>query len=198
MEFHFEAIQPPTRTIHEICADRDSSYEIHSELYLRKILEHSTDFRFEFRKNDDPYGVDILCYCYEINGSKWQRRQTGSVEVELSEKWVDEYPSNWRWYSFLARKLFEFDPVSKTFDFSKLKESCRNMVYVIGNKKRTDFIAIDASKLLDEPIQWVEYEHRITGRPYGDTFIRFPLGSPFVYRGEQQVFEFIKSFFVSK
>ena len=184
-----------SRSIDSFCEDRSSAYEIQSELIVRKFLEQGTSYKFEFRKNDDKYGVDLVCLVYDIQGSEWNRREVGSVEVELSTTWHDEYPKHWKTYSFLARKLFEYDARSKQFDFSKPKICCNDMVYVISNKSLTDWIAIDASMIMENKHLWIPDRSHVTGSSRHDWFIRFPLHASCVARGQSEVLALVKNVF---
>lgn len=162
--------------------DRVNCFEIDSELMIRKWLENTTDYHYEFQKNDDKYGYDIICNRYDINGGEWSKNDLGFIEVELSQKWDDGYPANWKTYSFLARKLLTFDNGQFTMT---AKSGADKMLYVIFNRKMTDCIAAKPTELLDAGADLVNT--KLTGRNYTDFVLRVPLNCPVVARGREQV-----------
>lgn len=88
-----------------------SPYSIENELRVRKWLEDITGHQFEFRRNSDQCGYDIQNFYYDKVGSnKFQQRFNCFIEVEDTPIWVNGvYPRHWRSYSFLRRKVDEFD-----------------------------------------------------------------------------------------
>ncbi len=86
------------------------SYDITDELIIRKILEKSSNYKYEFSKNENVYGCDLKMYMYEPNGNEWSRSLVGMIEVEKALTWKGKnIPENWYCISFLKRKLFKYN-----------------------------------------------------------------------------------------
>lgn len=174
----------------ELLKDRVNPYEIDSELMVRKWLEKHTDYHFEFCKNEDRYGFDIICNKYEINGGNWEKRQIGFIEVELSTKWDEfNYPSNWRNHSFLARKVYKFENGEFT---SELKDGCDRMVYVIFNKPMTNCVACRPIDLVNANPTFARAS--FTSRALKDWALRVPLDCKIVAKGQEEVSSLVDYF----
>jgi len=174
----------------ELLKDRVSPYEIDSELMVRKWLEKHTDYHFEFCKNDDKYGFDIICNQYKLDGKDWEKHQIGYIEVELSSKWNQfQYPGNWRSHSFLARKIYKF----RNGQFiNELKEGCDKMVYVIFNKPMTNCVACRPIDLLGQNPEFARVSY--TGDERFDWGLRVPLDCNIVAKGQEQVSNLVDYF----
>lgn len=175
-----------------LLGDRGNRFEIETELQLRKIFENKTSHNFEFRKNDDAYGWDIECFRYDQVGSDWIRKFCCFVEVEVSQQWVNDYPSYWKTYSFLARKIHPF--VNSRFCFNQLKENGEKCFYLIANKTMTDCKTLYLPDAINGNIEQVD--HQRIGN-YRNQFRRFDLGSPFITIGLEnsinQIIEFAEA-----
>lgn len=170
--------------------DRKNPYQIDLELIIRKILEKNiSDYTFEFQKNDDPYGYDIESYKYYIwEGGKYHKELIAYIEVEISEKWKDEWLSYWKVYSFVARKILVFK--DGEFIKDKLKEGAEKTIYLIFNKSFTDCFCCEI-----KIIKNFEFKHvPLTGNYYNDCFLRIGLSDERVVRGIEDSMEYIERF----
>lgn len=174
----------------QLLIDRKNPYEIDLELVIRKVLETNiTDYTFEFQKNDDPYSYDIKCYKYYIReGGDYNKELIAYVEVEISEHWKDEWPSYWKTYSFLARKVLEYE--NGKFIEDKLKEGAEKTIYLIFNKNCTDCFCCEI-----KIIKNFNFEHvPVTGNYYSDCFLRTSLYEKRVIRGVENSMRYIERY----
>jgi len=169
--------------------DRVNCFEIDSELMIRKWLENTTDYHYEFQKNDDKYGYDIICNRYDINGGEWAKNSIGFIEVEMSENWVTSRPANWVTHSFLARKMLNFD--GREFRM-ELRDGAEQMLYIIFNKSMTDCVAVAPVDLLKHNPRLVRLKQ--TSDPRKDFVVRVPLSCPIVASGTNAVAKKVESF----
>lgn len=89
---------------------RQNSYEVEVELDVRKLMELKTGRLFEFQKNDDKKGYDLVCNKYTVTPTDWNKQKIGYVEIEEVCSWTGStVPANWYCHSFLARKIYQFD-----------------------------------------------------------------------------------------
>lgn len=101
--------------IAKYCDDPSNPFQVKAELMVRKMLEKHTGWEFEFIRNDLQYGVDIIAYKYTLNGNKFIKNEMGRIEVEASKQWVNgEYPKHWKFYSYLRRKVEQWDKSMST------------------------------------------------------------------------------------
>lgn len=164
------------------------SYDIPDELKVRKKIETMLNYDIELQKNDNIYDWDMKLFRYNVKTNK--KTPIGYIELEISDNWVDNYPSYWKYYSFLARKVFRYDWNQNQFT-RELKENWKNTVYLISNHEMSDMIcqSIEAlSKLYF-------YHKEVTGRYYNDCFLRVRRGSKKIIRGVDNCSLFIKDFF---
>jgi hypothetical protein len=166
----------------ELLEDRENPYEINLELKIRKMLEEKTDYTFELQKNSDPYGYDLEVFKYYIDGADWQKKSICFIEIEISETWKNDYPSNWRWYSFLSRKILD--------DYSNgdnIKINAEKTIYIIFNKLLTDSICLDMMSISKFDLQ----HQKITGVERNDYYLRVPVNDKRVIRGLKNSMNYI-------
>lgn len=123
--------------INDLCVDRKSAYEIDLELKIRKWIESITPYQYEIHKNDDKYGYDISIYKYFLDSENYDKKLIAYIEIEVSEKWQNEYPANWKDISYLARKIYKYDYSIDIFT-NELKDDADKTLYVIFNKELSD------------------------------------------------------------
>ena len=151
----------------KLLVSRKNTFEIDVELQVRKILESISDYHFEFQKNEDKYNYDISVFRYDISGAVYTKKCIAFVEIEVSETWKDKYPENWHTFSFLKRKVFNFDYDKKVFT-KDLHENADKTIYIILNKSLTDAICCNVCKIATFK-DAVNYQ---TGNLRNDTFLR--------------------------
>lgn len=111
------------------------SYDIESELRVRKILEQKTDWQFEFTKNS-KYAPDLQLHDWgDHPDSPEDRDLTGYIEIEVTNAESDwqtgSIPESWTTINFLKRKVREFD--YHTQRWGELKKTARQTVYLKFN-----------------------------------------------------------------
>jgi len=175
--------------IKELLKDRDNPYEIDLELKVRKIFENNTDYHFEIQKNDNEFGVDLIVFKYDIEKNKYKKRKVAFIEVEVSENWVNEYPVYWRTYSFLKRKVFEFDNYKNVFT-DNLKKDYYKTIYIIFNKSFSDCICQSMSYISSLNSVRISAGDNERSR----WMLRTGLNDQNIKRGIDEVFEFCDEF----
>lgn len=174
----------------KLLPDRKNTYEIDAELAVRKILEKGTSYLTEIHRNDEPYDYDLVYYMYNTDKNPFEKRMGGYIEVEVSEHWKDEFPSYWKTFSFLKRKVYEYDYDKHSFT-EDLKKNGERTIYLILNKKLTDGCACDIVTIST----FEEKKQHVTGDDRLDTFLRAPLDSKDVSFGLHDCLVFIRAFF---
>lgn len=175
----------------DLCKDRVNPYEIDTELRIRKILENYTGYQFEIRKNEDPYAYDLVVYFYDTSNVGSPAIPLIFVEIEQSETWKDKYPSNWKAYSFLARKVFKFDKTIDAFT-NELKDNANKTIYIIFNQSLTDCIAQKVSFIAEN---YNLVRSTKTFNSYNDWVLRTPVdNSHLVVRGIEKTMSKIMKF----
>ena len=174
--------------------DRKSPFEIDTELRVRKILESVTDHRFEFIKNNNPFGYDLVANKYTQTDSLWKVEPIAFIEIEVSSVWVDSYPSNWKTYSFLKRKVYKFDYHSKQYT-DELKPYANNTIYFLLNKTMSDSICARISDIAKMPT----IVGKETGNLRQDSYLRIDLDykQNFIKRGLENCIDAIKKYLSS-
>lgn len=168
------------------------SYEIKDELKIRKVLEKHTDWQFEFTKNDKfDYDLRITEWNDEPEGPS-DNRILGYVELERSRRdkecsWITgDIPDSWYFYSFLERKVLNYDRVMQTWD--GLKEHYNRTVYLKFNHALDNCFAA--------PITAIYRDGTRTKRSDGtrtNTYRKLRFGHPEVAVGIQDSIELIES-----
>jgi len=175
-------------TFKDLLISRSNPFEINLELEIRKLFERNTDYRYEIRKNDDKFGYDLQIYRYFINGGDWVRKDIAYIELEVSEKWVDEYPKYWKDYSFLARKVYKYENGSF---INELKQNAEKTIYVIFNKNITDCICRDI-----KTISTFETKSRgVMNNTYHDTYLTINYQNSKIIRGIDNMLGYCNSYF---
>lgn len=162
----------------KLLVSRKNTFEIDVELQVRKILESISDYHFEFQKNEDKYNYDISVFRYDISGAVYTKKCIAFVEIEVSETWKNKYPENWHTFSFLKRKVFNFDYDKKVFT-KDLHENADKTIYIILNKSLTDAICCNVCKIATFK-DAVNYQ---TGNLRNDTFLRTHVTDRSVIKG---------------
>jgi len=180
----------------KLLIDRSNPYAIDVELEIRKIFEWETDCTFEFQKNEDPFDYDISVFKYYIRGANWQKKLIAYIELEVSESWENEYPTWWKTYSFLKRKIYKWDNDNMQF-INELKENADKTVYIIFNKELTDACCSDL-KTISTFNEVILPNGGKTGDLRKDTYLRESLVTNRVFRGIKSCIEMIKEFIKSK
>jgi len=173
----------------------ENPYDISPELKIRKILEYSFDYTYEFRKNDNRYGYDIICYKYFIHDDGgFEKLPVVFIETEVSYNidWISDLQENWKWYSFLARKVLKFNSDNDCFT-DELKENADKCVYLKFNRYFKDCFCCDMNTISKfDKIYWPGYTNENDG--YNHAFLRTSLDDKRVIRGIPESMEFIKNF----
>lgn len=164
-----------------LCADRKCGFEINVELQIRKLLERKTDYNVEVKKHLDKYGRDLEVFIYKVDGNDWSYKNC-FLEVEVSEKWIDTYPIYWRWYSFLARKVFLYNTNNNYNDRIPLADY-KNVYYIIFNKNLTDAISQPVYNIAEFDL----HLQHISGEDRTDWFLRVPVSDKRIVRGIDNV-----------
>lgn len=174
----------------KLLIERENPYAIDVELEIRKIFERETNYIYEFQKNENPYDYDITVFKYYINGANWWKKIIAYIELEVSEHWINDYPKYWKTYSFLKRKIYEWD---NGFSGEK-KCNADKTIYIIFNKQLNDAICCDIETISKFQEEYIN----ITGSERKDTFLRTSLDDPRITRGIRNCIERIKYFIKQK
>lgn len=173
-----------------LLSSRGHVFEIDTELKVRKYLEHVTDYKIELQKNNDIYGYDLVVNLYDTDKKDWSKKSIAFIEIEVSETWISEYPKNWMYYSFLARKIYDFDRANKCFT-DNLRCDAEKTIYLVFNRDMSDCFCA----LISETINYcnLHYLNRFDGDVYRDTYLRTKLSNENVVRGKSNCMTFIRS-----
>ena len=171
-----------------LLSSRGHVFEIDTELKVRKYLECISDYRFEFQKNNDIYGYDLLVNFYNTTSKDWIKSNITFIEIEVSETWVNEYPPHWKYYSFLARKVFEFDKAQNKFT-KRLKPDADKTIYLVFNKSMTDCFC----SLISDTVKYCKLcvTNTLFADVYRETFYRVSLDSDLILRGKNNCMRYI-------
>lgn len=176
--------------------DRKNSYEVTIELKVRKMLEKHTDYRFEFRRTDDNYATDITAYRYEVRATGWSVSPIGFIEVEETPNWTNGiYPHNWRTYSYLSRKVLQYDRNTASFTDAPVNDAA-NTIYL---KVARDLSDCHASLVMDiaqhHTNRWMDASNGLGAGEYNRQCLRFPINeSNYVKRGISDCMNMILDF----
>jgi hypothetical protein len=169
------------------------SYEFKAELKIRKLLERNTDWQFEATKNDQ--------YSYDLKITQWSdsprkpadNNVVGYVELERArrdrpESWVTgSIPDSWVFYSFLKRKVYEYDHNSGVWQ--DLKSDHDRTVYLKFNHALDNCFAAPVSVIYHDG---TETKH--SDGSYNDTYLALDLNHETVRVGIDECVSFIQSY----
>lgn len=164
------------------------SYDIDEELKIRKKLETMLNYDIELQKTDNKYSWDISCYGYD--SKQIYKSLIGFIELEVSDTWIDVYPSFWKYHSFLARKVFKFDRENNKFT-NELKDDWGRTIYLITNKELTDMICQSIKVISTLNFSYCNVKNRY----YNDCYLRVRKNNKKIVCGEDKCKGFIKDFF---
>lgn len=177
---------------------RNGRYNITKELDVKRILmEKLNDPSIELVKmNADKTGYDFKIYKTFIDGNDYNRKFIGYLEVEVSESWnTFKYPPNFKWHSFLARKVFVYDIKNETFRDKKLKENANRTIYLKTNSNMSNAICCD---MITISKFYMKYDPSpiTSSNPRNDTFLREYVGNENskTIMGWENCTDFIKDF----
>lgn len=125
--------------------NKEDPYEINTELKVRKLLEQNSHYTYEYSKNDDKYGYDIEVIKYFLNNG-YRKETIGYIEVEVSYTWINDWPKYWKSYSFMKRKVYEYDGFNNVF-IDRLKQNVNKTLYVVFNNQFTDCYCSSMSEI---------------------------------------------------
>jgi hypothetical protein len=170
---------------------QSTTYEIVDELQIRKRLEAETEWRYEFTKGA-KYGYDLKLYRWsETPDGPSDRHLFGYVELERATGWQKgAIPDGWHYYSFLRRKVHEFEGVGRWGD---LKPNAERAVYLKFNRE-LDNCFVAPIKAIDE---WGEETKRSDGRRE-NTYLKLPFDHPTVSVGINDAVSYIQRYLGSK
>lgn len=88
----------------------DATYEIAPELKVRQLVEEQTNWRYTVEKAE-KYEYDLrVCRWDEDAAGPGGRTELGYIEVEQADRWQSgSVPDNWVYYSFVERKICDYD-----------------------------------------------------------------------------------------
>ena len=125
------------------------NYNIKEELILRKKLENLTNWEIEFNQNyNNPYEYDLQCYKHITIPTEigFKKKLLGYVEVEHSISWLEyDFPDTFD-YTFLKRKVYEWDYHIKRWT-KQPKKDFEKTIYVRVNHDYTNCISINCKDL---------------------------------------------------
>lgn len=127
------------------------NFNIKEELILRKKLENLTQWQIEFNQNyENRYDYDLKCYKHiNINSEVgFEKKLIGFVEVEHSPSWKDfEFPDRFD-FTFLKRKVFEWNYTLNKWS-KQPKKDYNKTVYVRVNNDYSNCISINCKDLYE-------------------------------------------------
>jgi hypothetical protein len=167
------------------------NFDIDDELKIRKKIESMLNYDIELQKTDDKYFWDISCFRYNTKTN--QKTLLGYIELEHSDTWVDEYPSFWKYHSFLARKVFKFDWDKNEFlrNPPQLKDEWARTIYLIVNKNLTDMICQSINTISNLNFEYCNVKDNY----YNDCYLRINKKNKTIICGENKCKKFIKDYF---
>lgn len=169
------------------------SYQIKDELEIRKVLEEHTDWQFEFTKNSK--------FAYDLHITQWSDEPSGPddcdtvgfVELERSrsdkpKSWVTgDIPDGWYYYSFLERKVREYDYT--LCRWGGLKDDYNRTVYLKFNHALNNCFAAPIAVIYRDG----ERTKRSDGHPKRTT-LKLGFGHPEVCVGIDECVSYIKEY----
>lgn len=166
----------------------DAEYEIEPELRARNLLEQHTTWQSVISRNDDRYGWDLEYHKWIREDGQWVKKHLGYIEVEHARKWYGkQIPENWVFYSFLERKIREWDDVFGKF--MDMKEDYERTIYLKFNQEFTSCFAAAIGDIQRDG----ELTYRSDGSREG-TFRKLDIDHQSVHIGVDACAEFICDF----
>lgn len=168
-----------------------TSYDIVDELQIRKRLEAETGWRYEFTKGA-KYGYDLKLYRWtDAPDGPDDRHLFGYVELERADGWrTGDIPDGWDYYSFLRRKVNEFNGVGR---WGETKENADRAVYLKFNRELDNCFVV--------PISAIDLRGEETKRSDGrrqNTYLKLDFDDPTVTLGVDDAVAYIKRYLGSK
>lgn len=174
----------------------EQGYEIKDELKIRKVLEAHTEWNFEFTKNTK--------YAYDLRIKEWDNKPDGPedndvvgfVELERSRSdrthsWITgDIPDGWKFYSFLKRKVYEWDV--ETQSWNGLKENYERTVYLKFNHALDNCFAATIQDIYKEG-----EPTKFSDGSKSNSYIKLDLDSSHVVTGIDESTQFIKEYISS-
>ena len=182
----------------ELLPDRDNPYEIDLELQASRLIGKGLDHTLELQKNENKYKYDLSVFKYYQDGAEHEKKIIGFIEIEVSKKWNNEFPSNWKTYSFLRRKVSSYDFLDPDYEFDEgfyndIKENGDKTIYIIFNQSLTDAFCCDIVTIS----KFTKVHCEVVGIPYNDSFLRTDLQDPNVKRGLDECVDYINKFMLN-
>jgi len=180
-------------SLDECLDDGDVDYGIKVELKIRKVLEEYTDWEFEFNKNGDKYEYDIKFYRWEDDGTgDLEKVHYGFVELERARKWrTGDIPDNWTYYSFLERKVRDYDRALGKW--TGPKQNYQRTVYLKFNQLLDNCFAAPVVKIYN-----LGDRTKRSDGSYNNTYRKLGFDNDAVVTGIEDSVEFIDQFLCNK
>lgn len=170
------------------------TFDIKSELIMRKLLENNTDWDIEFNENyENPYDYDLQYYRHVKDDSScgYKKELIGYIEVERYSRndWVcGDLPAKWYEVSFLKRKIFKYNHVGASWT-NEPKDNHDLTIYLKVNNDYTDCFCTPVETL----VLFGEESKRSDGS-YNDSFVILPRDSVYLTIGIDECIRMIKGF----
>jgi len=171
-----------------------SSYDIEDEIKMEKELEKHVPWYVKLRKNtSDKYGYDIRYsrwHFYETETAvDAELKQEGFIELERSsQRWLSgDLPDSYVYYSFLERKLSEFDWIKN--EWCGPKDHFEKAVYLKFNYEMDNCFCAPVAH-----IRRFGEETKFSTGEYNDTYRKLDFGDPGVATGIEESVKFIDGF----
>lgn len=167
---------------------KELSYDVNFELKLTRILKEKLPINITPIKNNDPYSFDLKIFEYDMDLKKNVFK--GYIEIERALTWRIIYP--WDNYSFLMRKVYEFDEKNKEF-IKEFKEYYDKTVYLRTNYDGTDMFCLDIPTIAKLKVVY----QKIFGKERNDWYFRTGLDDDRVNRGLDNCIMFINNYLLN-
>ena len=182
---------PYLAEIHQMNGRRNS-YEVEVELDVRKLLESKTSRLFEFQKNEDKTGYDLICNQYTVTPTDWDKQRIGYIEIEEVCSWSgSDVPSNWYCYSFLARKVYKFNWSDNKWT-NELHDNADSTLYLKVSSDLSGAICASVNDIVEHGIG--KKGKKGLSQLYNDTYIEIEIGHSSVVTGIDNCVEYIIDF----
>jgi len=168
-------------TGHDFAVPTDeASFNFEDELKIRKKIERHTSWNYEFDKNGDKYGYDLVVTGWDDTPTDPQDKQLlGFVELERATANTWDYgkpPSSWNFFSFLTRKVREWNSDEKKWD--GIKENYDKTIYVRFNHAMTDCVAVPIEVIFRQG-----FETKKSQGTYNESFLALDRDNPNLSKG---------------
>lgn len=183
---------PYLETIAGYSPGRKNSYEVTIELKVRKMLEKHTSYLYEFRRTEDMFDTDITAIRYQILPTGWTSEPIGFIEVEETALWNNGiYPTNWRTYSYLARKVFNYDRQLNVFTADPVKNADKT-IYLKVARDLSDCHASNVFEIANtHESKWIDNRKGLGNNDYNRLCLRYSMNSSYVKRGINDCMNYI-------